>query len=89
VIHRAIATQSVPTIGDASETVGALMLTGAGAVPLRASSTRRPSGRTSGAPQRLHVLAFLSSDHLQQLGQQTATGALAAIAHSLQTPSED
>ena len=29
------------------------------------------------------MLEFLSSDHLQQLGQQTATGALAAIAHSV------
>jgi hypothetical protein len=29
------------------------------------------------------VVEFLNSDHLQQLGQQTATGALAAIAHSV------
>jgi hypothetical protein len=48
--------------------------------PLAASSTRRPSGSTSGVPQRLQVIDDFSSDQAQQVGQHTATG----IAHSCQ-----
>src|ERR1700726_2072840 len=83
-IQRAIEIQSVPTTSGASETVGALMAAAVGAVPSRAWSTRRPSGRISGEPHRLQVVELLSSVHLQHVGQQTATGAVAAIAHSLQ-----
>ena len=84
VIQRAIEIQSVPTTSGASDTVGALMAIAVGAVPSRASSTRRPSGSTSGEPHRLQVDEFFSSDHLQQVGQQTATGEVAATPHSLQ-----
>ncbi len=59
------------------------MATTAGAVPSRAWSTRRPSDNTSGEPHRLQLVEFFSSDHFQQVGQQTATGEVAATAHSL------
>ena len=36
VIQRAMETQSVPTVSGASDTVGALIAAGAGAVPSRA-----------------------------------------------------
>ena len=52
-------------------------------MPSRAWSTRRPSDSTSGEPHRLQVVEFFSSDHLQQVGQQTATDAVAATLHSL------
>lgn len=44
------------------------------------SSTRRPSGRSSGVPHRLHDMSAPSSDHFQHVGQQT----LIATAHSRQ-----
>jgi hypothetical protein len=83
VIQRAMEIQSVPTINGASDTVGALIATAFAAVPSRAWSTRRPSGRTSGVPHLLQVVEFFSSVHFQQVGQQTATGAVVATAHSL------
>ena len=47
-------------------------------MPSRAWSTRRPSGSTRGEPHRRQVVEFFSSDHFQQVGQQTASGAVAA-----------
>jgi hypothetical protein len=35
------------------------------------SSARRPSGRMSGVPQRLHDITVPNSDHFQHVGQQT------------------
>ncbi len=35
------------------------------------SSARRPSGRISGVPQRLHDITVPNSDHFQHVGQQT------------------
>ena len=42
------------------------------------TSTRRPSARISGVPQRLHDITVLNSVHFQQVGQQT----FMTIAHS-------
>jgi hypothetical protein len=44
------------------------------------SSTRRPSGRSSGVPHRLHDITAPSSVHFQHVGQQT----LIATTHSRQ-----
>ena len=46
------------------------------------SSARRPSGRISGVPQRLHDITVPNSVHFQQVGQQT----FMTTAHSHQRP---
>jgi hypothetical protein len=56
-----------PSTGGGSG--GAMTSLGGGAAAT--SSARRPSGRMSGVPQRLHDITVPNSDHFQHVGQQT------------------
>src|ERR1700722_11489988 len=84
VIQRASATPFIPVGATANEAIGPLKAYpggggGASGDGFAACSTLLPSGRISGVRQRLHVVEFFSSDHVQQVGQQTVT---APIRHS-------